>query len=40
MERIFTGVWKDKRRLKYDKDKKQSKDEPIRRPQVTYFVVD
>lgn len=39
MERIFSGVWKGKQQPKDDKDKKQTKDEPMRRAQVTYLCV-
>ncbi|XP_054091165.1 calcium uptake protein 2, mitochondrial isoform X2 [Zeugodacus cucurbitae] len=37
MERIFSGVWQGKRRPKEDRDKKQAKEEPIRRAQDDYI---
>nr|XP_036233507.1 calcium uptake protein 3, mitochondrial isoform X11 [Bactrocera oleae] len=37
MERIFSGVWKGKQQPKDDKDKKQTKDEPMRRAQDDYI---
>ncbi|XP_050340736.1 calcium uptake protein 3, mitochondrial isoform X5 [Bactrocera neohumeralis] len=40
MESIFSGVWKDKRRSKDDSDKKQSKNEPVKRAQDDYIADD
>ncbi|XP_029408437.2 calcium uptake protein 3, mitochondrial isoform X5 [Bactrocera dorsalis] len=40
MESIFSGVWKDKRRSKDDSDKKQLKDEPVKRAQDDYIADD